>query len=90
MALLDLLGRRWAMRIIWELRAGPQRFGDLRARCGGISTSVMTDRLAELETARIVERREDGVWALTPIGHELLTVFVPLNRFSERWARAVR
>jgi DNA-binding HxlR family transcriptional regulator len=38
MALLDLLGRRWAMRVIWELRESTLSFRQLQEACGGIST----------------------------------------------------
>ena len=49
MALLDLLGRRWALRALWELRGEPvPTFRDLQARCGGVSSSVLADRLARL------------------------------------------
>ena len=61
MALLDLLGRRWSLRVLWELRAGPvPTFRDLQAACGGVSSSVLTARLAELSEAGIV-RRDDHV-----------------------------
>ena len=55
MALLDLLGRRWSLRVIWELRDGPLSFRETQARCGAISSSVLNDRLAELRAAGIVE-----------------------------------
>ena len=52
MALLDLLGRRWALRVLWELRSGPvPGFRELQSRCGGVSSSVLTDRLTELRDA---------------------------------------
>jgi DNA-binding HxlR family transcriptional regulator len=70
MALLDLLGRRQALRILWELREGPEGFRALRARCGDISPSVLTVRLGELEAAGIVERGEGG-WTLSAAGAEL-------------------
>jgi len=55
MALLDLLGRRWALRVMWELRSGPLTFRELRERCDGMSPSVLNDRLLELREADIVE-----------------------------------
>ena len=71
MALLDLLGRRWALRVLWELRAGPvPSFRELQSRCGGVSSSVLTDRLAELREAGIVERADDG-YRLSARGAEL-------------------
>ena len=43
MALLDLLGRRWALRVLWELREGPLQFRALQERCDGMSSSVLND-----------------------------------------------
>ncbi|WP_297551673.1 winged helix-turn-helix transcriptional regulator [Amycolatopsis sp.] len=37
MAALDLLGRRWTLRVIWELQQQPAGFRELRRRCDGIS-----------------------------------------------------
>jgi DNA-binding HxlR family transcriptional regulator len=85
MALLDLLGRRWALRVIWELRDGPLSFRQAQARCGAISSSVLNDRLAELRAAGIVETGDEG-YALTPAGRELLEAYRPLDAWAERWA----
>ena len=89
MALLDLLGRRWALRLIWELRDGPLSFRGAQARCGAISSSVLNDRLAELRAAGIVEAGEGG-YALTPEGRELLELYPRLNAWAERWAERER
>jgi DNA-binding HxlR family transcriptional regulator len=85
MALLDLLGRRWTLRILWDLRNGPLRFGQLQAE--EISTSVLTERLRELEQAGIVERMGGGRYALTPHGAELGRLLLPLNDWAKRWRR---
>jgi DNA-binding HxlR family transcriptional regulator len=85
MALLDLLGRRWALRVIWELRDGPLSFREAQARCGQVSSSVLNDRLAELRAAGIVEAGDEG-YALTPEGRELLEAYRPLDAWAERWA----
>lgn len=89
MALLDLLGRRWALRIIWELRAGPQTSRALRAACGGVSPTVLHDRMLELRDAMLVELEEPSGYALTPLGRQLLEKFLPLVNWSESWAAAV-
>lgn len=85
MALLDLLGRRWALRVLWELRetAAPT-FRELQERCGGISSSVLADRLRELTEAGIVTRDEDG-YALTAAGRSLLACLQPLERWASTW-----
>ena len=85
MALLDLLGRRWTLRVLWELREGPVKFRDLARRADAMSQSVLSRRLNELETACFVTSDEDG-WRLTDNGSELLQVFSPLSRFATRWA----
>ena len=89
MALFDLLGRRWALRVLWELRdeAAPT-FRGLQQRAGGISSSVLTDRLRELTEAGIVERGENG-YALTPRGQDLLACLAPLNSWAAAWSREV-
>ena len=76
MALLDLLGRRWTLRILWELRGGPVGFNELQARCDGMSPSSLSQRLAELTEAGLVEER-DGARALTADGRSLGHAFRP-------------
>ena len=85
MAALDLLGRRWALRIIWELRDGPVGARALRERCDGMSSSVLYDRLRELSDAGVVASGDDG-YELTPLGVELIAALVPLTAWSEAWA----
>ena len=83
--LLDLLGRRWALRVLWELRDGPLAYGDLRTRCDEVSTSVLATRLRELASAGFVERRGDG-WGLTPAGADLGSRLLDLSRWAEERA----
>jgi DNA-binding HxlR family transcriptional regulator len=60
MALLDLLGRRWTLRVLWKLREGPVKFRDLARRADAMSQSVLSKRLNELETAFFLTSDEDG------------------------------
>ena len=85
MALFDLLGRRWALRIIWELREGDATFRDLAHRCDDVSSSVLRDRLRDLTVAGIVERG-DGGYRLSADGRELMRLLRPLGQWSQRWA----
>jgi DNA-binding HxlR family transcriptional regulator len=89
MALLDLLGRRWALRVIWELRHGPLSFRELQRRCGSISSSVLNQRLAELRAAGALERGEQG-YALSAEGRRLLELYPQLEAWAQRWARRTR
>lgn len=85
MALLDLLGRRWTLRLLWELRDGPLRFVALRKAAGGVSQSVLVVRLAELTAAGIVAEGEDG-YALTARGRELTGQLLKLDQWAQEWA----
>lgn len=90
MALLDLLGRRWALRVLWELRETPARsFRELQHRCGGLSSSVLADRLRELAEAGIVARGAEG-YALTLAGRELLASLRPLDEWAAQWGTSRR
>jgi DNA-binding HxlR family transcriptional regulator len=85
MALLDLLGRRWCLRILWELRDEPLTSRALRTACDEASPTVLQARLSELREAGFVELGEGGGYGLTPLGRELCETFMPLHRFAERW-----
>ena len=85
MALLDLLGRRWALRVLWELREEPSpTFRELQERCGAVSSSVLADRLRELDEAAIVTRSDRG-YTLTPAGADLLGRLLSLDEWASRW-----
>jgi DNA-binding HxlR family transcriptional regulator len=86
MALLDLLGRRWTLRVLWELRDQPLTSRALRAACDEVSPTVLQARLADLREAGLVDHETGRGYGLTPLGRELLTTFLPLYGFAERWA----
>ena len=88
MAALDLLGRRWALRVLWELQDGPLGFRQLQGRCDAMSSSVLRPRLVELVEGGLVHQSDDG-YALTRIGRELGEAIMPLNRWAQRWQKGV-
>lgn len=85
MALLDLLGRRMALRILWELRASTLNFRDLQD-AAETNPGVLNTRLKELREAGIVVHEGDG-YALTRDGRDLLEMLTPLRKWSEKWAK---
>lgn len=88
MAAFDLLGRRWAMGIIWNLSRGPATFRVLQSSCETISPSILNSRLKDLREAGLVERATDG-YQLTAMGEELLGLLQPLGNWSIKWAKFV-
>jgi DNA-binding HxlR family transcriptional regulator len=88
MVLLDLLGRRWTLRIVWELRDEPKRFRELQDLTGA-SPTIINTRLAELREAKLVQLDEEAGYRLTTLGEELLRLFLPLHVWSEKWVKAI-
>jgi DNA-binding HxlR family transcriptional regulator len=87
MALLDLLGRRWTLRIVWELREGPLTSRALRGACDEASPTVMQARLTELREAGLIELVQGDGYGLTELGKDLRETVLPLHRFAERWSK---
>lgn len=87
MALLDLLGRRWVLRVLWELRDAPLTFRELRERCDAMSPTVLNQRLRDLREAGIVSLEEGEGYALTQSGNRLLEALLPLHKWAEQWQK---
>jgi DNA-binding HxlR family transcriptional regulator len=87
MALLDLLGRRWTLRMLWELREQALTSRALRAACDQASPTVLQARLSDLRQAGMVELEPGTGYRLTALGRELQESFLPLYRFAERWSK---
>ncbi len=81
---LDHFGRRWALRVIWELRGEPLKFRALRAACGGISPSVMQARLQQLRDLGLIEQIPGLGYRHTAAGQQLFRVIAPLGEWADR------
>jgi len=79
---LDLCGRRWALRVVWELRVGPLTFRALQAACGHISPGVLQRRLHQLRDIGAIEKIPRLGYRLSGSGERLFQVLVMLNRWS--------
>jgi len=89
MALLDLLGRRWTLRLLWELRdARVATFRTLQTDMDDVSPTILNARLKDLRAARLVDLGDAG-YQLTPMGNQLLAMLVPLGKWADRWAAAL-
>jgi len=89
MALFDLLGRRWAMGVLWTLsNQGPSTFRALQAACETISPAVLNARLKELRTAGFIEQGNTG-YQVTALGQEVYDALLPLSKVSKVWADAL-
>ncbi len=85
MALLDLLGRRMALRILWELREDRRLTFRALEAAADTNPGVLNARLKELREARLIEHGEEG-YGLTTHGAALLEKFLPLHVWADEWA----
>jgi DNA-binding HxlR family transcriptional regulator len=85
LVVFDLLGRRWALRVLWELREERLGFRALQSRCDDMSSSVLRDRLRELVDNAIVTVDDTGRYGLSDDGRELLRALQPLSRWADEW-----
>ncbi|HEY7873552.1 MAG TPA: winged helix-turn-helix transcriptional regulator [Actinomycetota bacterium] len=92
---LDVVGNRWTLLIVRELRPGPRRFTDLVDGLPGISRKLLSERLRDLERAGVIARKElprpaaRQVYELTDDGRDLSRAMAPLiawgaGRIGER------
>jgi DNA-binding HxlR family transcriptional regulator len=87
----EILGERWTLLVLRELACGPQRYSDLRRRLPGVSSSVLSDRLARLEERGLVVRQEHPpptpatLYALTEAGEAARPALHALMRFGVRF-----
>lgn len=88
MALFDLLGRSWALGVIWQLSEDGLTFRDLQKRCEGVSPTVLNKRLKELRECALVDHDGTG-YVLTAMGQELFGLLQPFGRWSENWSETV-
>ncbi len=87
MALFDIMGRRWAIGVLWTLcHGGPATFRVLQERCETISPAVLNTRLKELRLAKLVEHSDYG-YAATKLGQELYEYMTPLGKWAKKWAK---
>jgi DNA-binding HxlR family transcriptional regulator len=86
MAAFDLLGRRWVLRILWELRDEPVGFRALQQQCDDISPTVLNTRLGELREAGLIWQGDARAHALTALCQDLYRALKPLQAWSERWS----
>ncbi len=89
MALLDLLGRTWALGILWNSSGARHTFRELQARCEQISPSLLNTRLKELRGLKLIDHDDQG-YGLTPMGQELIGMLSQLGPWSSRWAEALQ
>ena len=82
----EVLGEKWTILILRELLYGTSRFNDFQRSISGISPTMLTKRLKELEAAGLVTK-DDHDYELTDSGWELAPLLREYAVWGMRWAR---
>ncbi len=85
MALFDLLGRSWALGIIWNLGTRSRTFRQLQTVCESVSPTTLNTRLKELRNSHMIESTING-YRLTKSGIEVLDLLKPLGSWANKWS----
>ena len=86
----DLVGQKWAASILAAGTHGARRFSEYRAMVKGISDKVLAQRLKALEAQGLIERTVipstpvQILYSVTPDGHELISLLIPVVAWSRR------
>jgi len=89
MQLIDILGKKWVLRILWELKASPCTFRELQSRCGDLSPTIINTRIKDLCETQLIYKSPESGYKLSQNGCELIELFYPLNDFANRWIESV-
>jgi DNA-binding HxlR family transcriptional regulator len=92
---LEVVGGKWKLLLLWELQEGPRRFGELRRSMDGISEKILTQQLRDMEADGIVHRHQYNEvpprveYSLTPLAESLIAALEPLCDWGERHAERI-
>jgi DNA-binding HxlR family transcriptional regulator len=87
-ATITVLSGKWKMRILWELRSGVKRFGELREAMSGVTPAVLSAQLQSLTTQGIVSRQVYAEippkveYELTGVGKTLIAVICTMETWG--------
>jgi len=88
MLLFDVLGERWTLRILWELKQETLNFRALRERCDNVSPTSLNKRLKVLRELNLVVHDEEG-YSLSDTGQSLGSQLLALHEWAEVWATSL-
>jgi DNA-binding HxlR family transcriptional regulator len=89
MVLLDVLGQRWTLRVLWELGAMRASFRMLRLKCDDVSPTLLNKRLKQLRELGLIDLDAAG-FGLTKQGKALTKHLVGLDVWANSWAKGLK
>ena len=90
---LNILGGKWKILIIWQLKDSPKRYGELKKSLPGVTHKMLTQQLRELEQDEIISRKVYSEippkveYSLTILGKTIIPVIDLLSDWGEEYQR---
>jgi len=81
---VEVVGERWSLLIVREMLVGARRFNEIARGLPGISRTLLSSRLRQMERAGLIERRNSG-YALSPAGEDLAPLVFGLGAWAQTW-----
>lgn len=81
---VEIVGERWSLLIIREMLVGARHFNEIARGLPGISRSLLSTRLRQLERAGLIGHAQDS-YVLTEAGHQLAPHVFGLGDWAQRW-----
>jgi DNA-binding HxlR family transcriptional regulator len=88
LVLFDVLGQRWSLRILWELRAERLTFRELQSRCDDISPTILNRRLKQLRDLQLLDHDSQG-YGFTAWGRKIGKQLAQLESLASQWAKDI-
>lgn len=88
---LDIIGGKWKMPIIWRLKDGEKRYGEIRRSLPKVTHKMLTQQLRELEQDEIIKRKvyqevpPKVEYSLTLLGESVIPVIDLLREWGEQY-----
>ena len=85
---LKLIGGKWKISLLYNLRHGPMRFGELKRSLSNITQQMLTKQLRELESDHLINREVFDVippkveYSLSAFGKSIIPVLDSLCKWS--------
>jgi len=88
---LSIIGGKWKIPIIWGMKDGSQRYGELKRSLPKITHKMLTQQLRELEADEIINRKvypeipPKVEYSLTLLGKSVIPVIDLLREWGEEY-----
>ncbi|MDX2127934.1 MAG: helix-turn-helix domain-containing protein [Chloroherpetonaceae bacterium] len=92
---MEVIGGKWKLKILYHLKSGVKRFGELKRQISGITQKMLTQQLRELESDKVIERKVYAEvppkveYTLTKLGQSLSPVVHEMAKWGKEKTKQI-